>query len=861
MAATYLYDRVQVQTATTGQGSVTLGAATTGFRTFAQASVPDQTTVSYLIEDGDAWELGRGVFLAPSTLTRTLTSSSTGSLLVLSGAATVGITARAADLRPGGGAAGDVQQLGPDGVTPIWSPIAPTVEEALAEYETMAAFVAASVPVGSTTVLLKGYYAAGDGGGAIYVPSVAPAGVGKVQSADGAWWILSKSSTPYRVQMFGAKADGVTDDATAINNAIQFVISQNGTTLEFLRGAYSIASPILCFKWTAGAFSLFSLSLIGETPGYITAQQTRLVPTFKDKPALIIQGGRVVKVQNISLQGAANSGSQPGYSDLLNDGGATPWWNTGGARDSTYSPHCGIAIDPFCNGVPSDGGYPSMSAYYTANTGSSGVFLQNVTTRGFIVGVAISCSGGGTQLGDNIILDKCILGGNKVSVSVGQSQDRGVTIRDPFVLGCQVFLDTKRYGSNTGGAQTVEGGIIDFVKFLLNVTTGNYQNLAIRNIFSESIYSLGFYNGGFPLDIDTCHFKFLTASGAGTAAADNHFTFSGQVNVRGGTWTQYSNVPRSLSIANSTGAILGIRFEGVTFDAIPVFNDPINGVAFVNCSTRYESGRYGISNALFGAISLVGGRTVTATLTYGGSLTEGANNSRRVWTDQEGPVANIIETASITVGSPGVATFTAANAGYYKDGMAVQVMTNAYTPWNGANPSGLGVSSIYTQIGYVTGIVGSVVTLGEVPLSVTTGSYSVGTYQYFPIRQRTIATTSSGTANLTGVNPATSFAVGDRIRGAGIPEGAYVLTNDNAGNITISVNATASATVPVYSARLQVNGLGTAAPASNAWFVNDYIKNTAPAVDGSNNFIAGWECTAAGVPGTWVADIRKTVSP
>lgn len=858
MAATYLYDRVQVRTATTGQGAIALGAATTGYLTFTQASIPDQTTVSYLIEDGGAWELGRGLFMAPSTLIRTLTSSSTGSLLVLSGAAVVGITARAEDLRPGGGEAADVLQLGPDGMTPVWAPVAAAVENALAEYDTMAAFVAALVPVGSTSVLLKGYYAAGDKGGAIYVPSAGPAGPGKVQSADGAWWILSKESTPYYVQMFGAKADGVTDAITAINAGIQFCISQLGTELKFLRGNYSISAPIQCFKWTAGTFSQVSISLIGETPGYITAQMTRIVPTFKDQPALIIQVGRSIKIQNLCFQGGANTGALPTYDQLLNDT-SSPWWNTGSARDSTYSPHCGIAIDPFCNGLPADGGYPGLSAYYTANVGSSGVFLENLNIKGFIVGVAISCSGGGTQLGDNMILEKCNLSANKVCVAVGQSQDRGVMIRDAFVLGGQVFVDTKRYGVGTAGCPTIEGGIIDYLKWFMNVTTGNYQNGTIRSVFSESIYSLGFYAGAYPLDIETCYFKFAIAGVVGTAAPDNHFTVQGTVNVRGGLWTQYSNVPRSLSIANGTGATKIIRFEGVTFDTQPVFNDPTTGFELVNCSWRYESGRF--TDTIRGSIAVSAGRTQASILASGGALIEGANNTRRVWTDQEGPVADSIETVAITVTSPGVATFTAAEVGYYQVGMCVQVLTNAFTPWSGTNPSGLTISSINTQIGYVTGIVGSVVTLGEVPLSVTSGSYSLGTYRYLPIRQRTIATTTNGSPNLTGVNPVNSFSVGNRIRGTGIPEGAYVVSNDFAGNIVMSVNATASATVGVYSARLQVNGLSAATISSGVWFQGDYMKNTAPTVDGNNNILSGWVCTATGAPGTWTTDYSKATSP
>jgi hypothetical protein len=94
-----VYNRARMTTATATSGTITLGSAVSKYQTFAAAGVANGDVVRYTIEDGTAWEIGTGTYTtAGTTLSRTLASSSTGSLLVLSGTAEVFITAAAADI-------------------------------------------------------------------------------------------------------------------------------------------------------------------------------------------------------------------------------------------------------------------------------------------------------------------------------------------------------------------------------------------------------------------------------------------------------------------------------------------------------------------------------------------------------------------------------------------------------------------------------------------------------------------------------------------------------------------------------------------------------------------------------------------
>ena len=109
------------------------------------------------------------------------------------------------------------------------------------DFDTKADLEAADIAVGINLVRIAGYTSVGDGGGASYKRvGSEPPHAGKIQSADGVWWeLIGTTVTP---QMFGAVADGSTDDTTAIQAALDKVAGVS--TVLFPAGTYKVTSTL-----------------------------------------------------------------------------------------------------------------------------------------------------------------------------------------------------------------------------------------------------------------------------------------------------------------------------------------------------------------------------------------------------------------------------------------------------------------------------------------------------------------------------------------------------------------------------------------------------------------------------------------
>lgn len=622
--------------------------------------------------------------------------------------------------------------------------------------------------------------------------------------------IQSKLRDFVNAKDFGAVGNGVVDDTAALQAAIDYATANKKAVL-LSDGRYKITTSLIIGPWTGTSWNGWaSMSLIGDNYTYAVDLGPEIIPTFNDKPAIIIQNARGVIIQNISIigQNTILDTLLSDYSLIMDEAS----FITGGARDSRYSPYAAICIDPFGTSVPPDGGYPGLTSYYASGAfGSSLVIIDNTSIRDFVVGVMITPNAD-TQNAENICFRGNIISGTKVCVAVGQSQSRAVT----WAGGASVFayycFDTKSYGRQQGSLPAIVAANMAG-KYLFNVLPNYGTPPLIQNVHAETFSSIGnFYGPASSQQTITfigCSFNFADFSIGGTEKIypDSVYSSTAPTKFIGcafiglnfdGPFRMYTTVATDFDTCTFTtfneefplwrsiGAN-ALQFNNLTFRNCVLTGDAARGQNLSNLSDDNVAYYF---NSVQGCVAPYGARV---------RLYENATNAQRMYWNANLPdtqsETTISATQSIVVGANGLATMTVPDGTRVRVGDAVISLT-AFTPENTTLPS------TYNPIGIVTDVVGNDVTFSGVPQNFVSGTYSIKTAWWPRFHLASTGDVSSGSTSIVNVTNPTTWKVGNKINGTGIAVGTYV-TNVSGTTLTISKAAsTTNTSVRLFDANL-----------------------------------------------------------
>ena len=630
--------------------------------------------------------------------------------------------------------------------------------------------------------------------------------IGWIQAGIGAVvrFIQEKLRERLSVEDFGAVGDGVTDDSTAINAAISAAIP-TGRRVYFQAKTYKINSPLLAYV----SSTFITVCLQGEQESERSDRGTVIDhSSLTTVPGFMVQGARIVECNDMQFRGPNNFVATNKF--------AASEFVVGGVRDQQFSPQAAICVDPFANGVPSDGGYPGFAANYTSTAlTSTQIKLRRIRFNNQLVGVMLSPTSTAAN-DENGVIDDVTFENVKVAVAMGEIQSKGMTFGKFFGNTIYTLIDTYSYGARNGSAGfNLSGGDVSGVTALVRTLSqpgannSVTQNWSINGLYAEGLWTIGwigdttqasYYPGAF----NDCTFSFAQTDTMRKDAQLTNFaplTFSRCLF----NYATVARAPRALKFYHM--ASLTLMRSVLTFDKCvfniaygPFFN--LEGLPFMRMKdvvlergTATQPGTPALDlwtdQMPIGSTNDIANSTV-----WGPSFIEDAG-AAKTYRIPAGMNAASMGTVNITPSGFG-ATFTANDATILQIQDAVYITTHPLEKIDGTT-----FNAATWCYGIITNIVSTTITLNDVSTNAPSGSQAA-TLEWYPVFHDASTITTNSNASVTIATGGPSWLIGHRIINADIPAGAYIASGTTP-NFTLSKAATGTHSgVRCYDANVSV---------------------------------------------------------
>jgi hypothetical protein len=390
---------------------------------------------------------------------------------------------------------------------------------------------------------------------------------------------VANSSNNFSVKWFGAKGDASVDDQPFIQKTIDTVAANQDKikTVYIPSGNYILYAPLIIYKWNGTRYLQVTINLKGEKvhAGQATAG-TRLLFSNNNLFCIGIQQGKRTTIEYLEISGEFNPTFSSDF-DFYSRSLAA--YTDGTRRDNRFSPHCGVAIDPFGN-RPSAGQiwagneYPGYTSWYRgdvsvdAQAGSTGTLIKELYIAGFVVGVGHSFNGVTKNAEMTQVID-CQINTVKVAVSNGQDQEK---CNQVINLMCWNRVHTVfaagLYGNQIPGNWYIEKvNLAGTVQQIFYFNGGGYYPTYAKEIFAERTGRVGYL--GTKLK---CHISDSVLDFAVPEYAGGYYQY-----VIDGDFTTYRNCALRY-YGSAYGTPIAIRgksyFDNCAFAVAPFVCDP-----------------------------------------------------------------------------------------------------------------------------------------------------------------------------------------------------------------------------------------------------------------------------------------------